>query len=133
MPTAQEIPVNYEPIKPHSADPASVQPTSAQPDVGHARDFAERADVALICEVRQGIAPWKMARLDDISQAGFRIALLPNTKRDVPLRIRIPGLQMLSANIRWQRDKAIGCEFTEPLHVAVFEHIVRQCRFDQRG
>jgi hypothetical protein len=98
-----------------------------------ARDFTERAGVALICEVRQGMTPWKMARLDDISQAGFRIALLPNVKPDVPLRIRIPGLQMLTANIRWHRGKAVGCEFAEPLHVAVFEHIVRQCRSDQRG
>ena len=104
-----------------------------QPEPGCTREFGQRAEVTLLCEVRQGSAPWKMARLDDISQAGFRIAWLPNIKRDVPLRIRIPGLQMLSARIRWQQDKAVGCEFSEPLHVAVFDHIVRQCRFDQRG
>lgn len=109
--------MKYEPIKP--------EPSCT-------REFAQREDVTLLCEVRQGSAPWKMARLDDISQAGFRIAWLPNIKRDVPLRIRIPGLQMLTAKIRWQQDKAVGCEFAEPLHVAVFEHIVRQCRFDHR-
>lgn len=107
--------MKYEPIK---------------PDLGCTREFAERAEVTLLCEVRQGVAPWKMARLDDISQAGFRIAWLPDARPAVPLRIRIPGLQMLTAHIRWQQDKAVGCEFAEPLHVAVFEHIVRQCRFE---
>jgi hypothetical protein len=107
--------LRYEPIK---------------SDLGCTREFSQRAEVTLLCEVRQGTQPWKLAHLEDISQAGFRIAWLPDARRDVPLRIRIPGLQMLTAHIRWQQDKAVGCEFAEPLHVAVFEHIVRQCRFD---
>ena len=56
---------------------------------------------------------------------GFRISRLPGVRRDLPLRIRIPGMQMLTAEIRWVRDGAVGCAFAEPLHVAVFEHIVR--------
>ncbi|PEQ11290.1 pilus assembly protein PilZ [Novosphingobium sp. PC22D] len=87
-----------------------------------------RVGVALICEVRQGTRPWKRARLDDLSPAGFRIASLPDARPEVPLRVRIPGLQLLSAQIRWVRDGAVGCEFAEPLHVAVFEHIVRASR-----
>ena len=94
------------------------------------RDDPERASIVLLCEVRQGTRPWAMARLEDISQTGFRIAWLPNCSLEKPLRIRIPGLQVLSAAIRWQRGKAVGCEFAEPLHVAVFEHIVRQSRID---
>jgi len=45
---------------------------------------------------------------------------------ELPLRVRIPGMQLLSADIRWMRDGAIGCAFAEPLHIAVFEHIVRR-------
>jgi PilZ domain len=86
----------------------------------------DRAEVTLLCEVRQGTKPWKVARLDDISPAGFRIAWLPDAAVSQPLRIKIPGLQMLTANIRWQRDKAVGCEFSAPLHIAVFEHILRR-------
>jgi hypothetical protein len=89
-----------------------------------------RAEVALLCEVRQGSAPWKLARLDDISEAGFRIAWLPEVRANVPLRIRIPGLQVLSANIRWQQGKSVGCEFASPLHVAVFEHILKQIQIN---
>jgi hypothetical protein len=82
-----------------------------------------RAAVTLMCEVRQGTDPWTMVRLDDISQTGFRVAWLPNCKPDQPLRIRIPGLAMLTAKIVRQEGKAVGCAFTEPLHIAVFEHI----------
>lgn len=86
---------------------------------------APRAGVTLICDVRQGSRPWTRARLEDLSPGGFRIARLPGARAELPLRIRIPGMQLLSAEIRWMRDGAVGCEFAEPLHVAVFEHIVR--------
>ena len=35
---------------------------------------------------------------------------------------------LLPPEIRWLQDETVGCEFTGALHVAVFEHIVRQCR-----
>lgn len=107
-----------------------MQHQSIANDLGCTREWGDRAEVTLLCEVRQGTEPWKLARLSDISQAGFHIAWLPECTPDQPLRIRIPGLSVLSAQIRWQRGKSVGCEFVEPLHVAVFEHIVRQCRFD---
>jgi hypothetical protein len=86
----------------------------------------DRAEVVLLCEVRQGTAPFAMARLEDISPTGFRIAWLPNCSPDRPVRIRIPGLNLLTAKVVWQEGKAVGCAFKDPLHVAVFEHIVRR-------
>ncbi|MBT0668961.1 PilZ domain-containing protein [Novosphingobium profundi] len=80
----------------------------------------------LICEVRQGSRPWRLVRLEDLSPEGFRIAWLPDVQAHVPLRIRIPGLQMLTAEVRWTKGDGVGCAFTAPLHVAVFEHLVRQ-------
>jgi hypothetical protein len=92
------------------------------------RDDKRRESVTLLCEVRQGTRPWQTARMDDISRTGFRIAWLPGAAPEQPLRIRIPGIRMLSAQIRWQQGKAVGCEFTEPLHIAVFEHLIAQLR-----
>ncbi|QDK32532.1 PilZ domain-containing protein [Sphingomonas sp. IC081] len=86
---------------------------------------AERVSVTLLCEVRQGSRPWKAARLDDLAPGGFRIAWLPEVRDDLPLRIRIPGLHLLTARVCWSRDNMVGCEFAEPLHPAVFEHIAR--------
>lgn len=95
---------------------------------GQAR--CERAQVYLTCEMRQGNLPWKMVRLEDISQQGFRLAWFPNCRRSLPIKIRIEGLQVLTAHIRWQRVNAIGCEFDSPLHIAVFEHIAKRAKED---
>jgi len=89
------------------------------------RSFAQRAQLSIVCEVRQGTRPWKMARLSDLSETGFKLAWLPNYDPSKPLRIRISGIEMLSAKICWHEGKQIGCAFASPLHVAVFEHIVR--------
>lgn len=90
------------------------------------REREERATLSLLCEVRQGTRPWRMVRLEDLSAQGFRIAWFPNVTTELPVRIRIPGIQLLTAHIRWQSNAAIGCSFNEPLHIAVFEHLVRQ-------
>ena len=94
------------------------------------RTDTNREQLVLLCEVRQGVRPWSMARLEDLSSEGFKIAWLPDCDPAKPLRIRIPGLQLLTAEVRWQQGKAVGCAFSEPLHVAVFESIVRKVRTD---
>ena len=65
-------------------------------------------------------------RLEDISTTGFGIASFPACRPEIAVRIRIPGLQILNANVIWKEGDAVGCEFTQPLHVAVFDHIVKQ-------
>jgi PilZ domain len=94
------------------------------------RTDTNREQLVLLCEVRQGVRPWTMARLEDLSSEGFKIAWLPDCDAAKPVKIRIPGLQMLTAEVRWQQGKAVGCAFSEPLHVAVFEGIVRKVRTD---
>ena len=88
------------------------------------RSPSRRARLSLLCEVRQGAAEWKLARLTDLSETGFKLGWLPEYRLDKPLRIRIPGIEPLSAKICWHEGKQIGCEFASPLHVAVFDHVV---------
>ncbi|MBS3927325.1 MAG: PilZ domain-containing protein [Sphingomonadales bacterium] len=87
---------------------------------------SNRALLVIACEVRQGTRPWQVVHLDDLSPTGFRIAGLSQPSTIKPLSIRIPGMQLLSAHVRWHRGNEVGCEFAAPLHVAVFEHLVRQ-------
>ena len=101
-------------------------------DTDQGPDRSRRAEITLLCEVRQGTSPWAKVRLEDISEQGFRVAWLPNRRRDQPLRIKIPGLQLLSANIRWQEGHIIGCVFENPLYISVFENIVRQAEIASR-
>lgn len=86
---------------------------------------APRAAITLACEVRQGTRAWQRVRLEDLSPTGFRILRLANPDPSKPLWIRIPGIQLLTASICWSHGQATGCEFTAPLHIAVFEHLVR--------
>jgi len=88
------------------------------------RSPSRRAEIALLCEVRQGSGEWKLSRLTDLSETGFKLGWLPEYDLTKPLRIRIPGIQPLAAKICWHKGKQIGCAFASPLHVAVFEHIV---------
>ena len=90
------------------------------------RGAEPRAEVAIICEAKQGLRPWSRVRLDDLSPRGFRIVWFKGADRSQLLRIRIPGLQMLAAHVRWHEGDWLGCEFTSPLHEAVFAHIVSQ-------
>ncbi|MFM5932470.1 MAG: PilZ domain-containing protein [Novosphingobium sp.] len=87
---------------------------------------ANRAEVSLTCEVRQGTRPWTKVKLQDISESGFRIEWRPGFFENQQMYIRIPGLELLVANLRWKREGWIGCEFTNRLYPPIFDHIVRQ-------
>ena len=89
---------------------------------------SNRALISLSCEVRQGTRAWQRIVLKDLSATGFRISGLAHPDPAKLLSIRIPGMQLLSAKIRWNTGIAVGCEFTAPLHIAVFDHLVRQTR-----
>lgn len=123
--------MKYDKIVPSDSLPISSLSYASTPsgagisDAACLRADSARAEVTLLCDVRQGMRPWTRVRLDDISRSGFRIVWFPAVDVNRPLRIKIPAMQLLSATIRWRSANALGCAFDEPLHVAVFEHIVR--------
>ncbi len=84
-----------------------------------------RLPVSLTCEIRWGMGTWRTVQLRDLSPDGFQLGWSPDMRADRPLRIRIPGLQILTAEVRWRSRDAVGCKFVEPLHIAVVEHIAR--------
>lgn len=102
---------------------ASPRPQLQSPPRG-----STRATISLVCDVRQGTRPWQRVVLEDLSACGFRITGLSQPSTTVPLSIRIPGMQLLSAQIRWIAGSLAGCEFSQPLYVAVYDHLVRQAR-----
>ena len=67
---------------------------------------------------------FKVAVLD-LSQTGFRIEtgnyIVPGRK----IYISIPGFQSLQARIAWSDRDLYGCEFTQPLHRSIFDHIAK--------
>jgi hypothetical protein len=87
---------------------------------------ARRAPLTLACDVRQGQRPWARSRLLNLSETGFCTIWMPALEVKRGLWLRIPGLQLLKAGIRWREAGIMGCEFESRLHPAVFDHIVRQ-------
>jgi hypothetical protein len=106
------------------------QPQSPQLDEAPSQEREHRAGVALTCEVRQGHRPWARIKLHDISESGFRIEWRPGFDQHKPIYIRIPGLEVLSAHLRWKRESFIGGEFSNRLYGPVYEHIVRQSQHE---
>lgn len=88
----------------------------------------DRVSIDIIAEVKVGFGVWQKSRLNDVSLSGFRIGWLPNGGSGSEVRIRIPGLEPLTALVRWKDTTGMGCEFTRPLSVYVLEHIARQCQ-----
>jgi len=87
----------------------------------------DRVPLEIIAEVKVGFGAWQKSRLNDVSLSGFRIGWLPNGGHGSEVRIRIPGLEPLTALVRWKDTTGMGCEFTRPLSVYVLDHIARQC------
>ena len=105
------------------------EPTRNEQDQFSTR--AQRAEVTLTCEVRQNATrPWARVKLHDISATGFRIEWRPGFHEHHPLYLRIPGLEILSAQLRWKREGWIGCSFNHTLYGPTFDHIVRQAQLE---
>jgi hypothetical protein len=64
-------------------------------------------------------------KLIDLSRSGFRASWHYSLKAGDRVWLKIGDMQALSAIVRWSRDFEIGCAFEQPIHPAVFEHIVR--------
>lgn len=62
----------------------------------------------------------------DLSTTGFRLKTVFNLPLETIVWVTLPKLSGLEATVAW-RDRQTsfyGCRFTNPLHPAVFDHIV---------
>ena len=89
---------------------------------------SQRSAITLVCETRQGARPWNRVFLHNISETGFQMDWVPGLDMGKLLYIRIPGLQTLSAELKWRREGRIGCAFTAPLYGPVYDHIVAHAK-----
>ena len=85
-----------------------------------------RAPLAITCRLRIGGGPWRVASVVDISRSGFRLAWLPHCAVGTTVWLRLPGLEALPGVIRWHDIAGVGCEFAQPRHPSVIEHLARR-------
>jgi len=88
----------------------------------------ERTAVSIRCEIKVGTEAWHFTCLRNLSVDGFQIDWPRNCPAYSKVRLRIPGLQVLAADIRWRDGQQAGCQFVQPLSPYVLDHIVRHCR-----
>ncbi|MEO5707621.1 MAG: PilZ domain-containing protein [Alteraurantiacibacter sp.] len=101
------------------------EPTLPGNDKANQQRRHERAEIDKLCEIKIGVRNWHQARLRDLTPEGFRLSLTDMPKVGTVLKIRLPGMAMLDAEVCWARNFEAGCKFTNPLSTYVFEHLVR--------
>ncbi len=87
-----------------------------------------RKAVKLDARVRDRSATRFAIQIVDLSMTGFRGNTVFTLRPGSLVWITLPGLQGLEATIAWQRGEEVGGAFRQPLHAAVFEHIVEMGR-----
>lgn len=100
------------------------QHTLGMPKIVGSRRLDPRANIQAEIFVRQAAAQLFRATLSDISVSGFRLNSFTSLNAEKMVFVKIPGLETLGAHIRWANYQDYGCEFTNPLHPAVFDHLV---------
>ena len=76
--------------------------------------------------VRQSDSQPFRATLSDLSVSGFKLTSYTDLDPKKPVYIRLPGIQTLSAATKWCGYQEYGCAFTNDLHPAVLEHLVKK-------
>ncbi|WP_162559097.1 PilZ domain-containing protein [Sphingorhabdus sp. EL138] len=78
--------------------------------------------------IRQANSQLFRTTLSDLSVSGFRMTSYTDLDPKKPVYIRLPGIQTLSAMIKWNDYQDYGCEFRNELHPAVLEHLLNKLR-----
>lgn len=78
--------------------------------------------------VKQSDTQLFRATLSDLSVSGFKVKSYTDLDLKKPVYIRLPGIQTLSAQIKWSNYQDYGCAFTDDLHPAVLEHLMTKLR-----
>lgn len=112
----------------HAGDiyrPAS-GPAGDQPDEGPRR--APRAEVRFTASLRRRGGKASDVTMVDMSAIGFRAETASIFHVDTQVWLKLPGLDAILARVAWTSNMHIGCEFLQPLHIAVFDRMVGVAR-----
>lgn len=74
-----------------------------------------------------GANPYEV-QIEDLSATGFRMTSYARPQVGTRIWVTLPGLQPLEAVVRRSEGNAHGCEFINPLHPSVAEHLQNRLR-----
>lgn len=88
------------------------------------REF-QRDMVQIPAEIREKGAGRQKVSVIDLSRSGFRMHCIFLIPQDRTVFLTMQGLESLEARIAWHDDDYYGCEFSQRLHEAVYDHIIK--------
>jgi hypothetical protein len=91
-----------------------------QPAERRSKRIALNASVSLR---RSGQLNYRV-RIFDASLHGCRVEFVERPKLDEQLWVKFDGLQPLEAEVCWVEGFTAGVRFVQPIHAAVFEHLI---------
>lgn len=101
-------------------------PVHQTPDDTEEHRIALRKPVRLRAQLRDRSHAKFDIDVVDLSTSGFRLRTVYNLPLETIVWVTLPKLSGLEATVAWRdrQSSFYGCRFTNPLHPAVFDHIV---------
>ncbi len=99
----------------------------------HISRLRKRPTVLIGVRVRRKGESWFRSRITDMSLAGFRLLSFVKLREGSEIWVMFPGFEGRKAIVTWTANHEAGCEFENPLHPAIFDHIVRMSDPFARG
>jgi len=93
----------------------------------------DRQMVLIGVRVRRKGESWFRSRITDMSLDGFRLLSFVKLQIGMEIWVMFPGFEGRRAKVVWIADHEAGCAFENPLHPAIFDHIIRTCDLRARG
>lgn len=87
---------------------------------------ARRASMRATIQARRGENRY-LLEIEDISTTGARMKSSRSLPDGAVIWLRLPSLEPIQAEVIWSHGFKFGCRFLQPLHVSVFENLLRQC------
>ena len=91
----------------------------------HSSRLTGRQTVLLGVKVRRKGESWFHSRITEMSLAGFRLQSSARLSIGMDVWVMFPGFEGRKASVSWVRNHEAGCRFENPLHPAIFDHIIR--------
>ena len=94
------------------------------------RSGSRRISVNIEAKIKQDDLNSFPTLLTDLSTTGFKLSCTAQLNIHKTLFVKLPGLELLTADIKWAKNMEYGCQFRRELYHPVFEHIVKHAIAD---
>lgn len=85
----------------------------------------ERGSVSIAAEIRETGGGKQRISVIDLSRTGFRMHCIFLIPTDRTVFLTMAGFQSMEARIAWHEGDYYGCQFNQPLHEAIYDHVIR--------